>query len=335
LHYDLCNIRWFYHDFVKGPEAEYPYRRRAARPAAAMKPGIAVCMAAPPLDEVVDAPPPCVEDAPERAVLALLSRLEISELRDETAEETLERIPEAPEPTALVTEVKSVETSDVKVEPSETIVEAMVEMAETPTLTPEVEKIVVLPTVVSPVLLPLVMVETKADVVIATTPEVEKIVVLPMVVSPVLLPSVTVETRADVVIGLTPGVPRIVVLPTVVSLVLLPLTTVETRAEVVIGTSTPVAEPEAAEDAAAVAEDTVADPLAAPVADPEAGPDPETTAAAQKPLIQVGPAGLSLAVPTAWHNSLLQSRTPKANLLSVLLQRHATSEAPVQPSSVA
>jgi len=178
-------ISVIYADFIirssRDFESVYPYRRRAARPAAAMRPGMAVCMGAAFLEEAVEDAPDAAAEALERAPEALERAPETAEvaaeLMDEANEEaseesddaSLER-EDAPEAPAVAIEVKSVERSEVKVEPSETMVEAMVEMAERPAVASEVEKIVVLPIVVSPVLLPLVIVETRADVVIGMGP---------------------------------------------------------------------------------------------------------------------------------------------------------------------
>lgn len=107
-----------------------------------------------------------------RTPVAAVEMEEASEEASEATDDASEATEEAPEPTADATEVKTVETSLVKVDPSETMVEAIVEMAERPPLPPltaAVEKIVVLPMVVSPVLDPLTMVETTGAVVIAET----------------------------------------------------------------------------------------------------------------------------------------------------------------------
>jgi len=159
----------------------HPYKRRAARPAAANKPGIAVCIAAPPAEEEEDAADPSTEvaepiaelalDATELAPAEALASTEeapalAADSTDETLEDASEATDDAPDLIAVATDVNSVETSEVNVDPSETMVDARVEIAERPRLASLVEKMVVLPTVVSMVLDPVVMMEMSAEVVI-------------------------------------------------------------------------------------------------------------------------------------------------------------------------
>lgn len=138
--------------------------------------------AALPADDAAD---PAADVADLAAELALerteLAPLLAEDKTDEAPALAVDSIDEAPalavdsiDEAAAETDVNNVDTAEVNVDPSETMVEIAVETAEeaadTPVGTPA-PKIVVLPTVVSMVLEPLTVVETRAEVVIgvATT----------------------------------------------------------------------------------------------------------------------------------------------------------------------
>jgi len=114
--------------------AQYPideglYRRRAARPAAAIKPLAAVCMAAPPLDDEEEALEVAVPDPEWEADVALAPELEALEETDATEELT-------PETTLEATELAEAEAPDAP------------ELADPPALPVPTPKMVVEPTVV-------------------------------------------------------------------------------------------------------------------------------------------------------------------------------------------
>ena len=72
------------------------YKRRTARPAAAMKPGMAVCIGPAPPEE--DEEEEALEEDPPAAVLALLARDEAEDFAPLTAVEALDSKLEAAEP---------------------------------------------------------------------------------------------------------------------------------------------------------------------------------------------------------------------------------------------
>jgi len=159
------------------------YKRKAARPAAATKPGKAVCIGA--LLPVAD---DLMEEAAELA-LDKTPPLELETLEVITVVETLlapEDPPTPPIPPAEATEVKTVEIPVVSVEPSVVRVDSMVEIAEEPTLPTAVEKMVELP-IVEPS-------ETTGTVVIGTA---TGIVGAPELVATVVVATTVVDAGAE------------------------------------------------------------------------------------------------------------------------------------------